>query len=263
MSAFPLKVIALAAMLVDHIAAVFPQHFTLGFRAVGRLTFPIFVYLIAEGFRHTRSPQKFLLRLLAFALISEPFYDWSMNRANNIAAGCSPWHVDFLNDTNIFYTLLLGGMAIVAFRWINNTILKQYFEDATPGERFFTVLISSLPTIGFMWLADILSTDFGGYGVLFILLMYVVTKPKWLMLAVFALMNVLQHRGLLPLFHDDFVRGYISVDIWFYWFILITLLTVPLAALYNGKRGPGFKWLFYVAYPAHLAILAAAAWLIF
>ena len=259
MSAFSLKIIALAAMLTDHVAAVFPEHFSLGFRAVGRLTFPIFVYLIAEGFRHTRNPKKFLLRLLAFAIISQPFYDWSMNRARNIAAGYGPWHVNFLYNTNIFYTLLFGGMAIVVFQWISKTILQSQPADTTISERVATYAISALPTMGFMWLADFLNTDFGGYGVLFIFLMYIISKPKWLVLIVFAVMNILQHRALFPIILADIRRGYISVDVWFYWFIPATLLTVPLIALYNGKRGPGLKWLFYAAYPAHLAILAVAA----
>lgn len=263
MSAFTLKIIALAAMLIDHIAAVFPYHFSFGFRVVGRMTFPIFVYLLAEGFRHTRSQTKYLLRLLAFALISEPFFDWSINRAHNIAAGYSPWHVDLLNNTNIFYTLLLGGMAIVAYEWINKIILQQYFEAPTPGERFAAAVISATPVIGFMSIADILSTDFGSYGVMFILIVYIVKQPKWMMLTVFATMNILQHRGLFPFIWADILRGYITLDIWLYLLIPTTILTVPLIALYNGKRGPGFKWLFYAAYPAHLAVLAGAAWVIY
>ena len=258
MSAFALKVIALIAMLADHTAAVFPDHFSLGFRAIGRLTFPIFVYLIAEGFRHTRNPKKYLLRLLIFALISQPFFDWSMNRANNISAGLSPWHVSFLYNTNIFYTLLLGGIAIVAFRWIHANLQPQ-FENPAFSERIAIAAISALPTMGLMWLADFLSTDFGGYGVLFIFLMYIVSKPKWLVLTVFVVMNVLQHRAVFPFLLTDILRGYVSINVWFYLFIPATLLTVPLIALYNGKRGPSLKWLFYVAYPAHLAVLAAAA----
>ena len=104
MTAFTLKIIALFAMLIDHIAVAFPDTFPLWFRAVGRLAWPIFAYFLAEGFRHTKAREKFLMRLLAFAVISEIPYDLVMGNAVNFAA-----------NTNIFYTLFLGGMAICLY----------------------------------------------------------------------------------------------------------------------------------------------------
>ena len=271
MSAFVLKIIALAAMLVDHVGAVFPNHTSLYFRVVGRLTFPIFVYLIAEGFRHTRNGKKYLLRLFIFAIIAEFPFDWAIMRAQNIRRGHSPWHVDLLNNTNIFYTLFLGGMAIFAFQLLSKALSEHVAPHITSwltsklgkyspitgnligAMSFAIIVISALPTLGFMWIAEFLSTDYGGYGVLFILLMYVI-KPKWLMLIVFAIMNVFQHRALFPL-----IQQRVDMHLAFYLFIPATLLTVPLIALYNGKRGPSLKWFFYVAYPAHLMVLAILA----
>ena len=268
MTAFVLKIIALTAMLIDHTGATFPDHTPLYFRVIGRLTFPIFVYLLAEGFRHTRSPGKFLLRLFAFALISQPFFDWSLNRSRHISAGYSPWRVDFLNNTNIFYTLFLGGLAIVAFQWIRMTLTQRLQVQSDDGSqstaglpdwllRLVIFALAALPTAGFMWIAEYLSADYGNYGVLFIFLMYVIKSPKWLMLMVFAVMNVLQHRALFPFF----IEG-IRIPWEFYLMIPATLLTVPLIAMYNGKRGPSMKWLFYAAYPAHLAVLATLAFLL-
>ena len=262
MSAFVLKIIALAAMLVDHTGSVFSDYTPFWFRVIGRLTFPIFVYLLAEGFRYTRSREKFLLRLLAFAIISEPFYDWAITRSHNIQQGLGPFHVSFFSYTNIFYTLFLGGAAIVAFEWLYGVIAKSQTQSSgsayehSHADDVLISAIAALPVLGFMWLADALGTDYGGYGVLFILIMYVI-KPKWLKLTVLAAMNVLQHRYIFQLAWAG--RPF---DVWLYWMIPATLLTVPLIALYNGKRGPGLKWLFYAAYPAHLAILAAAAWFV-
>jgi len=282
MNAFVLKIIALTAMFVDHVGAAFPTNTPLWFRVVGRLTFPIFVYLLAEGFRYTRSPQKYLLRLFAFAIISEPFYDWALTRTRHTSTFYTLWQVDFLNYTNIFYTLFLGGMAIFAYQQINRYIMQQFFGYTEPEDNnnlrnphyaqnyvqkssnmpynpahLTAAAIAVLPTFGFMWIAEFLGADYGWYGVLFILLMYLIKNPKWLMLVVFAVMNIAQHRGLWPFFRDS-----IPIDIWFYMMIPATLLTVPLIALYNKERGPSLKWLFYVVYPAHLAVLAGIAFLL-
>ena len=70
---FSLKIIAIAAMTVDHIAAVFfPTE--LWMRLIGRLTMPIMAFFVAEGYKYTRSVKRYLLRLLIFASISQvPF----------------------------------------------------------------------------------------------------------------------------------------------------------------------------------------------
>ena len=257
MTAFTLKIIALVAMLIDHTGAVFPEYAPFEFRLIGRLTFPIFVYLIAEGFRYTRSPKKFLARLLAFAIISEPFYDWAINRTHNIRHDLSPWHIDFFSRTNIFYTLFLGGLAIFAFQQMHKTLPQV--EESSPKERkeayVFVGIVTALATLGLMLLADVLGTDYGGYGVLFILLMYLI-KPKGPRLAVSAAMSILQHRWMFPYILSG------ALETRFYWFFPATLLAIPLIALYNSKRGPSMKWLFYIAYPAHLGVLAIIAYFI-
>lgn len=70
---FSLKLIAIAAMTVDHIAVLFfPE--ALWMRVIGRLTMPIMAYFVAEGYFHTRSPRHYLYRLLIFAAIAQlPF----------------------------------------------------------------------------------------------------------------------------------------------------------------------------------------------
>jgi len=265
MSAFVLKIIALAAMLIDHAGAAFPDYIPFGTRIIGRLTFPIFVYLLADGFRHTRNPKKFLLRLFAFALISEIPYDWAVTRITNVQQGLSPWHVSFLNNTNIFFTLLLGGLAIFAFQQIWDAFVmpsdtesheKKPLTKDLAGQYAVVVAMTAATTLAIMWIADFFGADYGGYGVLFILLMYVV-KPRWLKFAVFTVMNVFQHQWLRFV-----LQGY-SFDTRYYLLVVATVLTLPLVALYNGKRGPSLKWLFYAAYPTHLAILAAIAWLVY
>ena len=256
MSAFTLKIIALTAMIIDHTGSVFSVYTPSYFRVIGRLAFPIFVYLIAQGFRHTKSPEKFLLRLFIFAIISEPAFDWALMRSINILTGYSPWAVNFFRHTNIFYTLFLGGMAVYTFKWLYDILLRKISTLDDDTARAMSIFFAMLPVLFFMHMAELLTTDYGAYGVLFIFLMYVI-KSKKLMLLVFAIMNVLQHRYTLM-----FLIEGIPVDPQWLWMIPATLLTVPLIAFYNGKRGPGFKLFFYAAYPVHLVILAVLAWYI-
>ena len=81
MSNFYLKLIACICMLIDHIGYLFfPQYEFL--RVIGRIAFPIFSYLITEGYTHTSSIRKYSLRLLIFALISQIPYMLVFNTSN-------------------------------------------------------------------------------------------------------------------------------------------------------------------------------------
>jgi len=234
MTAFNLKIIALSAMFIDHIGVAFPEAAPFWFRAVGRLAFPIFVYLLAEGFRHTRSKEKLLMRLLVFAAISEIPYDLVMGNTINFAA-----------NANIFYTLFLGGVAI----WLCERLRTRY------GWQTLAVLAAILPTV---MVAESLSVDFGGLGVLFIFAMYAI-KPKAARLIAFGAFALSQ---FIPLVMAHSLG--IAIPTEYLIMIPFALATVPLVAFYNCERGiktQWAKWLFYVAYPAHLAVLAIVAFL--
>jgi len=229
MTAFTLKTIAIISMLIDHIAVVFPDTFPFWFRGVGRIAWPIFAYLLADSFRHTKSQDKFLMRLLAFALISEIPYDLAMGNTINFAA-----------NTNIFYTLFFGGTAILLYERFK--VKYSWQTAAIIGALFPTAL-----------LAEMLTADYGGMGVLFIFTMYAI-KHKPLRLAAMGGFTLFQ---FLPLI----LAHIVGIDIRFEYLLAIpfAIATVPLVAMYNGKRGIQAKWLFYWVYPVHLIMLAVIA----
>jgi hypothetical protein len=231
MTTFKLKIIALVTMLIDHMGAVIPEFFGFEpqglnyFRVIGRLAFPIFVYLIAEGFRYTKNRAKYLARLFAFAIISQIPFALAFNS-----------QISFFADTNIFYTLFLGGAAIVVYEMFR--------------EKNIWTLVAVLPAIGFALLAEFLTADYGAYGVVFIFLMYVIKnfRPR---LAAMAVLCLWQHEYTLELL----INGY-DVSTVRLLMIPATLVPVLLIFFYNGKPGMKMKWLFYIAYPAHLLILS-------
>ena len=112
LSGSALKGIALVSMLIDHFAAVFymgsvvyagklfmPYSMYIALRLVGRLAFPLFTFLLAEGFRHTRSVEKYLLRLFLFGLLSEIPFDLAFRRT------WMSWDYQ-----NVFFTLCVCRM---------------------------------------------------------------------------------------------------------------------------------------------------------
>jgi hypothetical protein len=247
MTAFTLKTIALVAMLLDHLAVVFPCYFPIEFRAVGRLAFPIFAYLLAESFRHTKASEKFLLRLFVFAIISQIPYRLALTWAsqqNNI-----PWTqaISFTADTNIFYTLFLGGAAIVVYQRLKSK-----------GKNLTAYVRAVFPTAV---IAELLFADYGGMGVLFVFCMYAITEKKERLaaMAFFALSQFFPVMLLLMGFDFDF---HFKIEAVHFLMMGFALSTVGMVALYNGKRGYSAKWLFYAAYPIHLVVLTIAAILI-
>ena len=153
-----LKWAAMASMLIDHFAYVFypgsaqagrplfsfPVYLTL--RCVGRLAFPIYCFLLVEGFRHTRSVKNYLLRLLAFGLVSELPFDLAFRRA------WADW-----NYQNVYFTLLLGLLAI----WLWERITQG--DPAACGWR--RVLLGLVAITGLAAAAELARTDYGAWGV--------------------------------------------------------------------------------------------------
>jgi len=277
-STFVLKIIAVVTMFIDHLGVTFPQTFGTEVRVIGRIAFPIFVYLLAEGFRHTKDVRKFLFRLFLFAVISEPFYDLAL-RTNwaDFPGGVVDGivfvlgNISLISDTNIFYTLFLGGMAIVVYDAVHAKVLPFITQTDDPEHSYSLAVAwqsgcaAFIPCLPFMAIAELLGTDYGAYGVVFILLMYILNPLKLRLIAMIVLC-IWQHATLIR----DTILGvaaewYIDLNLR-YLAILFTLIPVVLIWFYNGKRGgsshKSVKWLFYASYPAHLAVYALIAFLI-
>ncbi len=245
-----LKIIAMVTMLIDHIGATIvlqlvqrnPNNFdALGnvrmtgmvalyyaLRGIGRLAFPIFIFLLLEGFQYTHNRFRYIGRLLLFAVVSEIPFDLAVNlSAKWILQG----HFLEFTSQNVFFTLAIGMIVLTALEGLRtlqmDTILK-------------IILIVGVSALGAA-LAYALHTDYGAIGVMAICTAYGFRnqKKELRMAAPCVVLSVLDMSELCALVDACIVH------------------------FYNGKRGLKLKWVFYIFYPLHLLILAGICILLF
>ncbi len=205
-------------MIIDHCGVVFKSYLSpqiyLMMRGIGRISFPIFCFLLVEGFFHTRNHHRYLSRLLLFSVLSEIPFDLALRHT---ILSC-PLSVMDWTEQNVFFTLAFGFLAMM--------MIEQF-----PSNRLNWACFS----ICFACIADFCCTDYGAIGVMTILLFYLSKKtghlPLW--------------ACLLPL-----LTFAITAPVQ-----LACILSLPILMRYNGKKGKGPKFLFYVAYPVHLLLL--------
>ena len=249
MTSFILRLIAVIAMLLDHTAAVLIDPGSSAYtimRIIGRIAFPIFCFLLVEGFEHTRSVGKYMSRLALFAIIAEIPFD--------LAFHGEP--LEFSAGQNVFLTLLLGLAAITAAGNGVPWVLGKLFPDWKHADNRFIQILLSSPVIALCcWLADKFSTDYGWFGVAAICIFYLLRFNRALALTAFALLNTLRY-GVTIIPEDSY---YTLFAFRVYGLNTIQWLA-PLAALpigfYNGQPGERrFRYWFYIFYPVHLLIL--------
>lgn len=145
MTGFHLKLIALTTMFIDHIGAVFFPQVTL-LRVIGRISFPLYAFLIAEGCRYTRNRGRYALGLGVFALISELPYDLALH-PEFLENGL--WGQNFLFQTNIFYTMFFAVASVHIFEVLRRRSWKAQLAalGGFAGVYFLNLLLYNL------WLA--------------------------------------------------------------------------------------------------------------
>lgn len=160
MNTFTLKMIAVVAMLIDHVGAVLlPQYEIL--RIIGRIAFPIFAYTLVEGFLHTHDVKKYMMRMGILALLSEVPYD--------LAFFGVP--LEF-GHQNVFFTLFLGLV-----------MLYLMLKAPTTLQKFLCVLALFL-------ISDFLRTDYSSMGLLMVFWYYQFRDKKILKIAGIIAINV-------------------------------------------------------------------------
>lgn len=232
-SADVLKVIAMITMLIDHTgAALFPDMLFL--RVIGRIAFPIYMWLLVMGFVHTSSRKKYMLRMGILAVLSEIPFDLALSGKMTFQ-----WQ-------NIYFTLLLS-LVLMA-------LLKKAMGI---GSRYYRIAAVGAALAASMLLAEWLSFDYGCTGPVLAAVFYLYFKSGKPDLFF----------GFFLFCFSGFCKPVLGGEqltnpyIWINRFLNILLeccgvMAIPLIGKYNGvrkwKRGKAF---FYLFYPVHLLIL--------
>lgn len=244
-----LKIIAMVTMLIDHIGATVylryvqqnPDNFdafgnanmTLEivlyyvFRGIGRLAFPIFIFLLIEGFLYTKNRSRYVLRLLLFAAISEIPFDMAFNLS---LRGIRNGRMLEFTGQNVFFTLSIGLAVLIVLESVKGLQVDMLLRT-----------ILEIGTIAFgAGLAEALHTDYGAVGVLAICTAYIIRERKK------------EQRMAVPCI----VLALLDLS------ELYALADVGIVHFYNGERGWKLKWVFYIFYPLHLLMLSGiCVWL--
>lgn len=157
-------------------------------RDVGRIAFPIFCFLLVEGFMHTRNRLKYALRLGVFALVSEIPFDLAFSS-----------RVLEFEYQNVFFTLFIGVLTM---------LLYQKIEELMQGRTGAKIVEGTVVMIAGMCLAELLRTDYGALGVLVIMVQYLFRQDRkkqafagalsfcwWELPAVIAFLPILSYNG--------------------------------------------------------------------
>lgn len=275
LNAFQLKIIALVTMTIDHLAAfgfeipLFASLYT-PMRIVGRIAAPVFLFLLAQSTRHTRNRRKFLLRLYLAGAATGLFTAVTNFFLGKVLGYFTPGNILF----TFFYTVLyihltetflaaaknrawrqvLLSLLLFAISLLPNLLWDLFSLPAEAGIRY-QMLAADLRN-------SFLPANFFGdldYGLPFILVGLVLyfARTGHRQCLVFAGFWVLCFVGwccslFVPELHSipHFATYCNPIQLWM-------MLALPFMCLYNGRRGPGVKGLFYVYYPLHRYVIFA------
>lgn len=235
MSALALRIIACVCMLLDHIGyccSIMPL------RYIGRLAFPIYVFLMVNGFRHTGDRTRYALRFGLFAILSQvPFSLMCYNAPDGPVC-------------NVMVTLLMGLLVI----WSAEAMVQHKFLR-------YLCWIPAGVLYG-LCLSGVIQADYGTKGILMALVFWCFGEKKVLVVLGFflAVWNQNLAEFLLGLFRGELCGVPNTWDM----IQNVSVLALPLIFLYNGKPGnlpsdpvqkKRIQLGFYAFYPVHMLIL--------
>ena len=214
-----LKIIAIVTMLIDHVGAVLIENTPLYqsenwtvldvlLRLTGRIAFPLFCFLLVEGFMHTSNVKKYILYMGAFAVISELPFDLALFGKFN------------LYGQNVFFTLFIGLVMLQVLHTIATKIEAPLWRTILP---FLVTLLACASSI-------FLLTDYSYLGVLLIAILYFFRndrKKQCIIGGILFLFEVTSIFAFMLIYRYNGQKGEGKMPkLFFYWFYPLHLLAL-------------------------------------
>ncbi len=234
LSSNTLKIIAIIAMTIDHLAwAIFPEFnsnaLSIVMHIIGRIACPIFCFFMVQGYIHTKNFKKYLFRILIFALISHfPYVLTSFNYIDGFSL--IPCYYEIFNQTSVLWGFACGLLLIK----VNDSNFKSYIKVLLS----ILICVVSFPA------------DWSCVAPLIIFFMWAYKDSFAKQMLSMFLMIITYF--LVYFFAIDKVYAFLQFGV---------ILSIPLLYLYNGTRGKSekfnkiMKWFFYIYYPLHLILI--------
>ena len=219
-----LKLIACITMLIDHFGAAIVPYLRVPYaadlyyacRTIGRIAFPIYCFLLAEGMRHTRNPINYISRLAIGILLAELPFDYALE-------GHFCWEYQ-----SVMVTLTLGAVMLLCMQKTERKLLK---------------LLLILP---FAILADLAKSDYGAGGIVMIAVFALLDRPILQTIAVF-----LVNWQMLPSAGVIIFGVVIIIQL----LATLAMIPIALYSGKKMTHSRAIQWGFYLFYPVHLLVL--------
>lgn len=232
-----IKIIAIIAMTIDHIAWMvfpgYPKDFTpILLHIIGRITCPIMCYFIAEGYHYTRNMDKYTIRLFVFAIISHFAYVFASMDFVDWKSFIPFYYGNVFNQTSVMWSLL-GGLMML--RVANSQKIQK---NAVKIILIALICLISFPS-DWSCVASLCILAFG------------TNRGKFKAQMLWMIFYVTIYAAVY-FFAIDKIYGLLQLSVVF---------AIPIIMMYNGQRGKAqrlnnvMKWLFYVYYPLHLFVI--------
>lgn len=253
-SSSTLHIIAMGLMFCDHLCMTLLGN-QMWLHYLGRIAYPIFAFMLVEGFRHTSNMKKYLVRMLIFALISEIPFDLMTGGV---------WF--FLTQQNVMFTFLFAMLGML--------LMEQPKKIKKAAARYIVFGVVALLTLllGFI-VGTLTMVDYFGGGIVMVFVFYFfegdrilsfrVNYPKeWMRVAVLWVNRLLQIYFVWNVCNEMIGGLCTNITVFGRTFEVVVesfgiLAFIPII-LYNGTKGiksKPFKYICYAFYPAHIALL--------
>jgi hypothetical protein len=231
-----LKIIGMVSMIADHVGAMFFPSVVI-LRIVGRIAFPIFAFMIAEGARYTKNKIRYLSVLALFALVIQLVYSFYAKNAR----------------LTIFCTFTFSVTLIYSLQLIKKVVFAKKLNVL---HLILAIILFVFLTISIYQVTKIRFVDYDFFGILTPVLVSLFHFEGEVKGFIKKLDNHLVSLLMLSI-------GLILIYFHFKQFQLYALLAIPILFFYSGKRGKlKMKYFFYLFYPLHLVLLEAIKYLI-